>query len=201
MLSKCYIAQQYSPRSSVSDISVLCIDEAQDISPLEYSLLKSNHSRSVIWNLYGDINQNISDYKGLYSWKDLQVFDNDNFQIFNLNQNYRNSYEISEFTNKTLNSNMVSLGLMGPPVVSTDWKNSKSEIIQELSSHNNEILLFKSNPENELLLKNIDKKFIREIHEVKGMEYRKVFVLQNGMTSRELYLAYTRAMESLIILT
>lgn len=47
------------------------IDEAQDFAPSELQLLKKLLGNRVVFNLYGDVNQSIYEYKGIIDWSDL----------------------------------------------------------------------------------------------------------------------------------
>ena len=78
------------------------IDEAQDYSYFQFSLLKEvtkNDSMTIV----GDLGQGIYDYKGIHSWIELmnKVFE-DEATYINLSQSYRSTVEIIDFANIVL---------------------------------------------------------------------------------------------------
>lgn len=78
------------------------IDEAQDYSLMQFSVLKEiskNNSMTIV----GDLGQGIYNYKGINSWKSLieKVFREDATYI-TLSQSYRSTVEIIEFANRVL---------------------------------------------------------------------------------------------------
>ncbi len=78
------------------------IDEAQDYSLMQFSVLKEiskNNSMTIV----GDLGQGIYNYKGINSWESLieKVFSEDATYI-TLSQSYRSTVEIIEFANKVL---------------------------------------------------------------------------------------------------
>lgn len=78
------------------------IDEAQDYSLMQFSVLKEiskNNSMTIV----GDLGQGIYNYKGISSWESLieKVFREDATYI-TLSQSYRSTVEIIEFANRVL---------------------------------------------------------------------------------------------------
>ncbi len=78
------------------------IDEAQDYSLMQFSVLKEiskNNSMTIV----GDLGQGIYNYKGINSWESLieKVFREDATYI-TLSQSYRSTVEIIEFANRVL---------------------------------------------------------------------------------------------------
>ncbi len=78
------------------------IDEAQDYSLMQFSVLKEiskNNSMTIV----GDLGQGIYNYKGINSWESLieKVFNEDATYI-TLSQSYRSTVEIIEFANRVL---------------------------------------------------------------------------------------------------
>ncbi len=78
------------------------IDEAQDYSLMQFSVLKEiskNNSMTIV----GDLGQGIYNYKGINSWESLieKVFSEDATYI-TLSQSYRSTVEIIEFANRVL---------------------------------------------------------------------------------------------------
>ena len=60
----------YYDKSFIVDRFVY-IDEAQDISVVEYRLLRKILGNDCVFNLYGDTRQLIYDYKGIRDWSVL----------------------------------------------------------------------------------------------------------------------------------
>ena len=88
------------------------IDEGQDLSLAEYLLIRSIN-RNAVFNIYGDMDQRISDYS-IGSWEELNTVGN--FAKYTINENYRNTMQITEFVNDELFMSMVGMGLEGVDV-------------------------------------------------------------------------------------
>ena len=80
----------------------IVIDEAQDYSLFQFSILK-DILKSQSFSILGDINQGIYSYKGIEDWNDLlgQVFD-EKPNFFTLQQSYRTTVEIMEQANRVI---------------------------------------------------------------------------------------------------
>ena len=102
------------------------IDEAQDLSKTEYILLRNLMGEKTVFNLYGDVNQLISD-KGISDWSALS--DIVGKTVSYLNENYRNSLEITDFCNQQFESDITGVGLHGEPVKKVDLFTGVQEII------------------------------------------------------------------------
>ncbi len=183
------------------------IDEGQYINYNEYVLLKEMNPRSK-FNIYGDIKQRLSDSNGLRFWRRLRpIFD---LTYYELKENYRNSHQITEYINRRSNVDMKSIGLKGPEV------QNRGNIIIENSDEGLTAVIYKDKKVLEKLLKNynqeqfnfiedystkLSKEFINviPIDFSLGLEFKKVYVIANDMTTNEEYIACTRALEELII--
>ena len=86
--------------------SFLFVDEAQDISPAEYAVIKAVNDRAI-FNVFGDLKQNITAYRGITDWRAL------GFKTYNLNLNYRNTNQIVEYVSKNLGIEMSAIGFDG----------------------------------------------------------------------------------------
>ncbi|MCX6501625.1 MAG: hypothetical protein NT132_04330 [Microbacterium sp.] len=87
---------------SLSDISHVIIDEAQDVTPLEWFLLEAINDGT--WTLLGDLNQRRSDHN-LFSWQQvLEVLDltEVDMPIRRLERGYRSTRPILEYANRLL---------------------------------------------------------------------------------------------------
>jgi len=80
----------------------IVVDEAQDLSPFQYYVLKAIIKDSS-FTLLGDLGQGIHSYRGTRDWKDIieYVFDN-KAQFLKLEQSYRTTVEIMEAAKKVL---------------------------------------------------------------------------------------------------
>lgn len=92
----------------------IVIDEAQDYSMFQISLLKSisiNNSVTIV----GDVGQSIYFYKGISDWRSLkeEVYKGD-MEYVQLTQSYRSTVEIVEFANKVLEKQKNSLKAAKP---------------------------------------------------------------------------------------
>jgi len=91
----------FAPEDAVEARHIV-IDEAQDYSLFQFSMLK-DILKSQSFSILGDINQGIYSYKGIEDWNDLlsQVF-NEKPNFLNLKQSYRTTVEIMEQANKVI---------------------------------------------------------------------------------------------------
>lgn len=84
--------------------SHILIDEAQDFSPLQFSILRL-YSRNGSMTILGDIAQGIFAHRGISDWSEIRsIFHKDSFSYEEISQNYRSTREIVEFTNEVLKS-------------------------------------------------------------------------------------------------
>ena len=80
------------------------VDEGQDISEGEYALLHRIHADAA-FNVFGDLKQNITPWRGVRDWAKLGG------NLYTLNQNYRNTNEIVAFVSRVLDADMRPIGL------------------------------------------------------------------------------------------
>ena len=180
----------------------LFIDEAQDISAGEYALLKSVNPKAA-FNVFGDVEQNVTPWRGVRDWSKLFP----DFEVFTLNQNYRNTNQIVEFVANKLNVDMKSIGFNGPEIeeitarnISAFFKGKNGLKAVICSEENKEKYLRKSYnclAEKGKVSKN--KINFMTVYESKGLEFTSVAVIPDGMMKNEEYIAYTRALKSLAI--
>ena len=94
--------------------SLLAIDEAQGIAPEELRLLKNVNGNNVTFNIYGDIYQHIEGTKGIESWDEYrEVID---YDIYEMQENYRNASQITEYCNRKFNMQMNAINTPGKGV-------------------------------------------------------------------------------------
>ena len=175
---------------------LLCFDEAQDYNENEYKTLKLVN-RNVIFNLYGDVNQSIF-AKGIKNWDLLKKVTD--FNYYNLNENYRNTEQITDFCNKAFKYNNISMGITGKDVEYIDKKQVNNIIIRKMNDQKRIAVIVRNKEDLENIIP-IDSEytFYITISQVKGIEFDSVIVFDNDMTENEKYIAYTRALNELYI--
>lgn len=179
----------------------LFVDEAQDISPAEYSVLRTVNDRAV-FNLFGDLKQNITEYRGITDWGEL------GFDIYNLSLNYRNTNQIVDYVSTRLGINMKSIGLTGTDVQEID-KRSITRYFSEkrglkaiICSEKNLEKLARKSYNLPAVTGKISKTKINlmTVYQSKGLEFTAVAVADEDLTANEKYIAYTRALKELAII-
>ncbi len=192
-----YLGRRLTPAHSY-----VFVDEAQDISESEYRLLKSINP-SARFNLFGDVEQNVTAYRGVRDW--AKVFPE--YTLFTLNQNYRNTNQIVDFVSSQLQVDMLSIGYDGPPVTTVkprgihaffqDKKGLKAIIC---SAQDKEKYLRKAYHDlSEKGTVSKSKINIMTVYESKGLEFSAVAVIPDHMSDNERYIAYTRALQYLTV--
>lgn len=177
------------------------VDEAQDISPAEYAVLKTVNERAA-FNIFGDLKQNITPYRGLKSWEELKL------KVYNLNLNYRNTNQIVEFVSGKLGIDMQAIGFDGETVDCIDGRSvtrylsEKKGLCAVITSENS---LEKFSRKSYNVLRDtgrISKKKINimTVYESKGLEFTAVAVADYDLTDNEKYIAYTRALKHLALI-
>ncbi|MGG4032517.1 ATP-binding domain-containing protein [Paenibacillus cisolokensis] len=80
----------------------IVIDEAQDYSPFRIEALKLCQRRPSM-TVLGDLQQGIHGYAGVRSWREqMELFDDEDVQYYELDRSYRSTMEIIEFANRVL---------------------------------------------------------------------------------------------------
>ena len=177
----------------------LHIDEGQDISIAEYVVL-SRVNDDVTFNIYGDINQLIDENRGISNWADLQeVVEFRN--VFELNENYRNTIDITEYCNKIFRFNAIPIGTKGSSVRFISMRELVSEL--DIASESSCRIAVIAKDDRVLAFVPVDRSNITcwTVKSVKGIEFDIVYVLDNKLTKNEKYIAYTRALSELIIVS
>lgn len=183
--------------------SYVFVDEAQDISPCEYDLLRKINKKGA-FNIFGDIAQNVTPWRGIKNWQTTFP----DFAFFSLNQNYRNTNQIVEYVSRVLSLDMQSIGFDGPPVqtltprgISGFFKDKKGLKAIICSEENKAIYLKKSyyDPSVKGRVSN-NKINVMTVYESKGLEFTSVAVIPEGLSDAERYIAYTRALKELAVI-
>ena len=191
----------------------LNIDEAQDISIAEYHLLRMVLGEKCVFNLYGDINQSVYSYKGIMDWEDISDITAGN--IYVLNENYRNTLQITDFCNKEFGAEVYPIGVSGEDVLEFDTAGAVTWILD----------IKKTNPDLRVAiihrhgLKDIqkclrsmlvgqdvswysvdDKRLsVISVETAKGLEFEAVVAIVDQMSNNEKYISYTRALDRLAV--
>ncbi|GAB6929403.1 UvrD-helicase domain-containing protein [Paenibacillus sp. JCM 10914] len=93
----------------------IVIDEAQDFSPFQVSVLDM-FVRGHSFTILGDLSQGIHAYRGVHAWEEISsLFQKDETAYFALTRSYRSTMEIIEFANGVLDQGVHS-ELLAVPV-------------------------------------------------------------------------------------
>ncbi|MCD8286851.1 MAG: UvrD-helicase domain-containing protein [Clostridia bacterium] len=176
------------------------IDEAQDISWPEYHILKTIN-KNAVFNIYGDLMQNITPFRGLKSWDSIGL------DVYNLDINYRNTNEIVNYVASELRIDMKPVGVSGEPVKTLSAKNAAAYLSQRkglkaIICSDESLHAFKDASYNLLRRTNKvakDRINVMTVYESKGLEFSAVVVCDNDLSANEKYIAYTRALSELIV--
>ena len=181
-----------------TDYLYMFIDEMQDYGYEEIRLI-SKMEKNAKLNLYGDVEQAILPFIKKKEINELIDFLNqlrDNVKTYFLNENYRNSKEITNYCNKFLNVTMTPMGINSNPV---------SEIKVD-----NYIDYIKNHFDKSHVIIGNDIKGIEElcyigyeaytVSQAKGLEFSKVVVMENNFNNVLKYVSYTRTLDKLFIL-
>ena len=182
--------------SKQSSYRYLYIDEAQDYNDVEIELVKKYEKESIL-NIFGDYKQNISNNSLLRNnWNNLKDIIKNNFDYYELNENYRNTTNVVEYCNKTLQLNMMAIGIEGQDVQVKNFENIDDVILK--AKINNAIIITKNNQYLEYITNDNQVKAY-DIANVKGLEFSNVVVIDDGLAQNEKYVAFTRSLGTLVI--
>ncbi len=204
-----YIHMQCHKKCAPLPTSLICIDEGQELSAIEYTLLRQVNANNVCFNIYGDLNQRTRAC-GISNWNELAL--RLNAKQYQLSENYRNSLEINDFCNKKLNYNFLGIGISCGNVSEINKANLIS-LIKSLVIENARYAIICKNKEEpviqNIISQNKDKVVFSKIEpgkisvlsptEAKGLEFEGCFVIPEDMNKNELYISYTRALNELYI--
>lgn len=191
------------------------VDEAQDLAVTEYRLLRRVLGKDAVFNLYGDVNQLVYSYKGITDWEELG--DVISSRLYFLNENYRNTIQITEYCNERFGANVCAIGLNGDDVKRLPLEEAIADMksYRTRNSHARAAIIYRKG--QEALAKQVLDRFlghgcvldsvdadsisILTVEAAKGLEFERVLVLDNDMTVNEKYISFTRALEGLVIST
>ena len=211
LFAKYFLIQTYT-----LSYKLVCIDEGQDISYNEYILLKNIFGKETKFNIYGDTNQLLKTNVGINNWGDICGL-LDAKQCY-LNENYRNSSRITNYCNNRLNMNIKAIGIKGDTVdvitrddmeetINYNYTNDKRSKIAVIISRKYDKKKFLREfmiTYNLRIIDNASKDKVSGISiwyvdEAKGIEFDTVFVYIENMSKNEMYVAFTRAINKLVV--
>lgn len=211
---------QYHGIPSGGKESLLAIDEAQGVAPVEIQLLKDINGGKVVFNMYGDIYQHIEGTKGVGSWDEFrEIMD---FDEYEMQENYRNASQITDYCNRKFGMNMVAINTPGKGVheITSDAEFQSEMSSQLLGAQRAGLaaILVSNDAEARYLLDRFsyyesklhdmtDEDFslhhtrwnIINIDDAKGLEFSSVIALSGRMSRNQRYIAYTRALDDLYV--
>lgn len=211
-----YIQLMFAMRyfnKKIGNMQFICVDEGQDLAVNEYRLLLELNQNNVVFNIFGDTNQLMKSGRGIADWS--LMMSEFHAEQYVLNENYRNTNQITRFCNDNFGLQTLQTGVDGPKVREIPRRDLEKELaglkvttervaillprtVQKMKYLDMDIL-----PENtrKIIGETMDNGFISIMYvdEVKGIEFDKVFVVSAKMRRNEKYIAYTRALSELII--
>lgn len=197
--------------NKIKDRKFIFIDEIQDYSSEEIKLYHKFFVNSI-FNYFGDSYQKINS-KGMNLLEIRKIVDMNN--QFNINENYRNAYQITEYINKEFNMSVVPIGIKG--IIKEIDINTIGKVLSINNSDRLAIIVRDRNIFNRYILNNYsidlfnfvfndtdklvkDKINVISVLMSKGLEFEKVVVINNNMSINEMYVSYTRALNELYII-
>lgn len=196
----------------------LFFDEIQDLSLLELECLEKIYPNHVS-HYMGDPLQCINP-KGLATFEEFEKLkQTDTQKCFDLDVNYRNAEDITNFVNKICNMNMKPIGLSGKAENIESFLDLKGKLI---SNRKGDIAIIVKDKENltdtiraELLkleryeiyhgidtLNSVSDvcPIVYSVADVKGLEFETAIVFSENMSNNEIYVSCTRALKNLYFL-
>ena len=186
------------------------IDEGQDFSYMEYKLLGILGGHKVVFNIFGDLNQVTNHGHGMNDWRSLkELF---SFKMFYLEENYRNSNQITRYCNEKFSLSMREIGINAAQVKEITKDEFEYEIVTDIKPKDDRWIILldrsmdkkkfiKSVPTNKLSSDQIgnDDIAVMYVDEIKGFEFDRVYVITPNMNTNTKYVAYTRALNELLV--
>lgn len=198
---------------TVGEEELICVDEGQDVSFCEYeAIIEQNQANKAYYNVYGDLNQRIKQGRGLATWEQLKT--KLLAHQYELNENYRNTNQITQYCNEVFNFDMTLTGVEGEPVRNITFKEMLEELAKSAASEDRTAVILPRtmaktrvtrSPIVDAVKNNFSTKFdtskvsVMYVDEIKGIEFDRVFVVDEDMERNERYIAFTRALDKLTI--
>lgn len=184
--------------------SHIFIDETQDLSSEEIALIYKLNTAELqstwqlpILNLFGDVNQTITGH-GITDWNKLQ-FPGEQYV---LDENFRNTNQIVDYCNTTLSFRMKKVGV---DMEEVKIYGNISSSFHDGQIHTGTTFIVKDEYAMEDLRIALDRIAITQcniltVKASKGLEFKEVCVVDQGMTANERYIAYTRPLVKLVVI-
>lgn len=185
------------------------MDEAQDLSESELELIIKINSyteekgecsiyHTPVVNLFGDVNQTITGH-GINSW-DLKTLKHNDYE---LNENFRNPNEIVDYCNEQLLFKMQKVGVSTEPVA--EYISLSDAMSSSKTIFDSPVIIVKDEYAKKDVIAELECTEIKDykvytVLEVKGLEFKEVFVFDRGMTDNEKYISYTRPLSKLTVI-
>ncbi len=135
-----------------ANIKQVIVDEAQDYYPMHYHVLKRLF-REARFTIVGDVNQAVEKKSNMSFYDEIiSIFDFEKSSKIYLNKSYRNSYEISKFSEKLLEEKSIN----------TEYfkrNEEKPEVVHEKN------------------IESLDKRIIEDINKYKDQGYNSIAVI------------------------
>jgi DNA helicase IV len=154
-------------------------------------------------NLYGDVNQDILKYidkKSIIGLNNLikEIISTNDVLNYKLEENYRNSKQITNYCNQFLSNKMISMGINSDEVniININKKEVYDNILQNFNNKDIVIITKDSDLEEKLRSNNYE---VYSVKTAKGLEFSKVLVIEEELNLTEKYVAYTRTLDKLFI--
>lgn len=185
-----------------NDYKYMFIDEMQDYSDNEFRLI-AKMEKNFHLNLYGDVNQDILKYidkKSIAGLNNLikEILSTDEVLNYKLEENYRNSKQITNYCNEFLSNKMISMGINSDEVniININKKEVYNSILKNFNNKDIVIITKDSDLEEKLRSNNYE---VYSVKTAKGLEFSKVLVVEEEFNLTEKYVAYTRTLDKLFI--
>ena len=192
------------------------LDEAQDFGLFHYFVIK-NLFKNATFSIFGDLAQSIYSYQSINNWEEVKsIIYNNDINILSLDKSYRTTCEIMDSANKI--SSLYGFGkaqsfLRHGPEVSF-IKYNEINLLEKIKSlkdcgYSNIAIICKSKKSIEKYAKDINVPGVNVItsYTSKGLEFDSCIVMdmdfdrENMLDMKLLYVAMTRALHELIIIT
>lgn len=196
------LAKHFGPLSY--EPTWIFIDEFQNYSLFELETLRAVYPKAV-FNFYGDFSQCIEE-KGV---KEADVVSSFGVNCYTINENYRNALEITQYINEKLGKDMYPIGIHGGVEevqfddCSFELNGRTAIIVKKIDSSVLNRLAGVLSCINLVNTSNMNLDYgklnLVEIQNVKGLEFETAYVVEADMSANERYVAYTRALNRLIV--
>ncbi len=188
--------------TTYNDYKYMFIDEMQDYSDVEFKLIAKMEKNPHL-NLYGDINQNILSYIDKKSIDGLntlikEILYTNEVLNYKLEENYRNSKQITSYCNEFLHNKMISMGINSDEVsiINIEKKEVYNNILKDFNNKDIVVITKDTILEEKLRSNNYE---VYSVKTAKGLEFSKVLVVEEDFDLTERYVAYTRTLDKLFI--